>query len=224
MRPKGILGLRKTEEGTELRVCCVTATARVWAHGSSLPPSQCGCVPRGWAWDCAFLMPLMRLAQVMYVSNISKGKYMGCVFNKWLHCLQPGSFKQVCACDIFVCQNPYWERKNSNSLLFFCRWFVWKFSWKGLHRLMWKGRDLVSLSPPPLSFFLPILALAQWLGAILEVFQKLRGAVWVDVVNCPNSSNETICCSRRQSWQLNPIIKISLPYPQPHPRSPRPPP
>lgn len=81
-----------------------------------------------------------------------------------------------------------------------------------------------SPSPPPLSFFLPILALAQWLGAILEVFQKLRGAVWVDVVNCPNSSNETICCSRRQSWQLNPIIKISLPYPQPHPRSPRPPP
>lgn len=69
---------------------------------------------------------------------------------------------------------------------------------------------------------LPILALAQWLGAILEVFQKLRGAVWVDAVNCPNSLNETICCSRRQSWQLNPIIKISLLYPQPHAGPPRP--
>lgn len=69
------------------------------------------------------------------------------------------------------------------------------------------------------SFFFPsILALAQWLGAILEVFQKLRGTVWVDPVNCPNSLNEIICCSRRQSWQLNPIKqqRFLLPAPPPH--------
>lgn len=52
-------------------------------------------------------MLLMRLAQVVYINNISGGrKCMDCVFNKWVHFLQPGSFKQVCACAIVVCQNP----------------------------------------------------------------------------------------------------------------------
>lgn len=59
----------------------------------------------------------------------------------------------------------------------------------------------------------------KWLGVILEVVQKLRGSVWVDLVNCPNSLNETICCSRKQSWWLNPI-KNSLSHPQTSQASP----